>query len=906
MAGSESGRFSGAERRQVLSGGFDVGEAGRALSFLAGKKLYGSLTVSDGLKDVSFFFTRGGLRVITSGRSLPTLRSRLVARGLMKAKDAKETGRLLRVREGSGAGTGREERDALIEEGKLPAGAVDEATKDIIRDALLSCLFWDEPRHETASGEPDLEMLQRRDLPSITLSLGVRDLIEQVQQELKASAAELRRRFPDLDLRILPTAKGKEAFQRRQPMGEGPGRPLRERLLMLAVKHGRLEGRDAPERVHAGEYELLSRLAELVDDGYLEVERVRPPASAQQARAEAMERSLEQSLNLLLRRTRLAKAWAALADARRAALHMARAGALLMSQGRPREAVERYAAAADLAPDDPEALEGYVQSLWATGQSDQAATQALTLARRYLELKLPARARKALERTLAHKESSEALDLLMQALLKQRRVKQALEVGQRLVERLRREGRAQEAREVAARLLSLGDDSAKREIMKAAGVDRRKVAAMVAVGALIGGLMLPARAQAQAREQYHVAVRHIQDELGRPRPLHEVGPVLGGLSDRLKALALQVEEDPLTTRAVPDKARAVAEQLDAIRTDCQNGAELLELLPWTESPDVDLVLARVGKIRPRSQAFAAPVHKLIEEIGAYRDTAEAQGAKLSLMGPTAEALELAVRMKEEFAGLPQLLAQTDLKVLVQTEPPGASVRYDDVDYSSTTPLELRLPLRGTRDLELRLMDHEPLRRTLALEDLEGSPVVRYALQQVGQATGDPRRRPPPSEPPPRRPRRGGISSASTGEGEGAATPEAQAQVELLDGYVLGDRAADLSFEPSPDLLRDVKLEPRFRARVFMINAVDGSKVFLTGARIVLYVRGHAGWKQERPLSIELDERRERPVVAYPGGKRVVQRLARTLHLDQDALREQIKDGLARAMRAVVDRERSRR
>lgn len=911
MASSESGRH--ATRRSLLSGELTLDEVSRALGLLLDRQLAGALTITDGAKDLCLAFAGGGVRVYGAPRALPTIRARLVAKGVMKARDAKETGRQLRVRsvEESARDAAREEREHLIEELGLPAAQVDEAIAEALRDVVLATFFWDQACFELTS-EPDPDVGGRRDLPTLALPAGAHALVSELQQALRLTGevARLRERFGDLDRRAAATAKGKDAFERRQPLGEGPGRALRERLLVQAVKQP-VDLRLAPEHLRVGEYELLTRVAELVDEGYLELQRRAPSEEERRQRARAMEAGLARALDPTLRRSRLALAWAAVGDAEQAARHLARAGHELQAQGRGADALERHAKALSLAPGDLEVLEGFVQSAW-TVQVDQALAQSLPLARRYLQLGLHARARRTLERALARAESTEGLELMMEVHLAQRRTDAALEVGERLALRLRREGRADEARALAARLLALGDPKAREKIMRAAGIDKRKVAALLVLGALIGSAFLPVKAQAKIRERYREQVARVRQVLGAPRPLQEVDPVLAGLRDELEQLASEAESDPLVTSAVPDKAREVVAELELIRTDCQNGAELLELLPWQGSPDVEYVHQRVTELQPRSEAFERPRRRLLEQLNELRARAEAAQAKLSLMGPSDEALALARSMQQEFRNMPQLLSRTFVRLRVESEPAGARVRYDGIDYSSPTPLELQLPLRGTRELQLTVARHEPLVRTLALETVEGT-TLRYALQPRStgstaaggggvvrvEPTGEPAERPDPGTPD-RRPREARPKSPT--EAPRAVT----SGVELIDGRVVGERPDDLAFEGGSGLVDGIKLDPRFRARVIVRNVLEGSKVYIAGVQVVLYSRTRSGWKAERPTTLELDDRRERPVVLQPGGKRLVQRLERTLHLDEPALRERIKVELGKAMRRVLDRQRGRR
>ena len=65
---SETGRLE--PRRRTLGGEFDLQSSGRAIELIEEVSLHGSITISDGLVDVCFMFTRGGLQIsVETGES---------------------------------------------------------------------------------------------------------------------------------------------------------------------------------------------------------------------------------------------------------------------------------------------------------------------------------------------------------------------------------------------------------------------------------------------------------------------------------------------------------------------------------------------------------------------------------------------------------------------------------------------------------------------------------------------------------------------------------------------------------------------------------------------------------------------------------------------------------------------
>src|SRR5262245_53513793 len=117
---TESGSSGAFEvKRRRIMGAFDAAGAHRALELLSENSLYGSIVVSDGLTDVCFFFTRGGLRVIAAGRTLPSLAERLRHRGQIGPEEQRKVEQTLAKQKDVRGKNILEEREALIEGARL-------------------------------------------------------------------------------------------------------------------------------------------------------------------------------------------------------------------------------------------------------------------------------------------------------------------------------------------------------------------------------------------------------------------------------------------------------------------------------------------------------------------------------------------------------------------------------------------------------------------------------------------------------------------------------------------------------------------------------------------------------------------------------------------------------------------
>lgn len=904
---AESGSFklndsSGTQevRRKRITGVFDAATAARTLEMLLEKSLHGSIVVSDGFTDVSFFFTRGGLRVMALGRTLPSLAARLVGQGKLDPALAPRADQASKPKEGAER---REERDILVEVMSLSPAIVDEAAREVIGDAFLDCLFWDNPQFEATTGEPEPEVLQRRDLSAVTLSLGVKELVTQLQGRLRG-VSDLRRTVATMQVVVEPLTKGRDAAQGPR-VGDGPLAANRTRLLKKVVAEPGLRAQELATKLALGELEIATHLHELTTQGLVKLDRQPVGKEEELKRLRAMEENLDQALSQLVRRMRVAQEAVQAGDNNRAGRHMARAGGLLLKDGRDDEAVKTLQSAVQLAPENLEGREGYVQSLWATNRNAEAVGESEELGRKYLSLNLPARARRVLEKAIARDEKTSALQLLVTSLIKLRQPKAATEAGERLVNRLRREGRAEEARAVAAELFELATDADKQRLTRAAGADRRAVVGLLALAVVLAGAFFPASQSLSARTEYDRTARDAGAALRSTRDLPSFKKALGGLRTTFEGLEAHGGEIAL-------QAQDVVKQVALVEKDIARVELLHDLFPWQEAPDLELALKQFEAVRPDSFALAKPIRQLISDVAAFRALAEDTRERLLRAEPTPEAFAVARKARDQFKGLPAMLDRMVVRVRVESHPPGAHVRWDGIDYTQPTPLVVGVPLRGAKVLTLTKEGFQPRSQEVTFEALADAPALFLTLEPTRSLPPTPPPRTP--EPPPQddpaapadpRPGPGGITVSGPRE---APPPAVRSQFEFRDGAFLvdADSNARFAFDQDPTYLAFIEARPRFRATVTAVNVAEGTTVYLVGLRVAVEVLGATGWRREKVHAVEFGERFRRPVVAEGGGRYRVHTVARTLHLDEAWLKEQASAGVAAAIRLAEIRERDAR
>lgn len=888
-------------RRKRLSGALDAASAQRVLEMLQDKSLYGSFIVSDGVSDVSFFFTRGGLRVLALGRTLPGLADRLVAMGKIDDAVAARARSLLDARK---PGDKKDERDILIETLHVPAGTVDDATRELITDTFLGCLFWDNPQFEASTGEPDPEAVQRRDVAALTLSLGVKDLVAFLVTKVR-QVGDLRRVVSSMQVKVDPAARASAAAGQAH-IGEGPLAAVRAHVAQKVVAEPGLRAATIAQQLGLGEYELATALVDLAAQHVVKLEPLQGNKAEDLERLHHMEENVDHTLSQLVRRLRVAQQAVVVGDNVRAGRHLAGAGGLLLREGREDEAVKTLQQAVQLAPENLEGREGYVQGLWATNRVAEAVNESQELGKRYLALNLPGRAKRILERALQKDERTDALHLLVKSLIKLRQPKAATEAGERLVNRLRREGRSSEARAVAAELFELATDADKQKLLKAAGADRRAVVALLAVSLVLAGAFFPAQQVHAARMDFAIKSREADNLLRSAPDLPRLKVLVHDVHQTFAPLALQQDE-------IGGEARKVVAELERLQKDIDQLERLGPLFPWETTSDLELALKQFEAVRPETVALAKPIRKLISDVKEFRASADEVRQTLLRTDPGPDAIAAAVKAREKFKGLPAVLEKMVVRVKLETTPTGAQVKWDGVEYSQPTPLVIGVPLLGRKQLELAKLGFQGLTAPLGFDDLKDKPEVSFKLEAARAAptptepvkppTPDPVKPPPTTTGTPR------PSGGVTGANQRPPAERTRHQVEFRDGGFVGEPDARFRFEQDYGYVQKLELQQRFRAIVQTVNKVEGSTIYLTGLRVYLEVLRSDGWKAEKPYAVEFDDddgRRQRPVASEPGGKLKVAHVDRTHHTPVWWFKEQIEEAVQEAVRLAKIRENDAR
>ncbi|MBL4846011.1 MAG: PEGA domain-containing protein [Planctomycetes bacterium] len=856
MATKQSGRAQSGQR--TIGGSFDIAGANRALDLLRRESLYGSLTITDGLQDLCAFFTRGGLRVLASGRPLPTIRSRLLASGALSESDVASIDAALEEAKESQAGKLVDERELLVAQGLKP-NELDLVAGELIEEILLGCMLWEGADFELRTGEPDQEVMSRRDLESLTLSLGVDKLLERFKGKLRL-VKDVRQSVPSARAIVQPTASGREAAQSGRPPVKGPDARALAVLLREIVNQPGSSVRHLALRGLTGEVQVAQKLKVLANAKLIKLTRARADQRAELERLREMEESLDEALNQLLRRVRVARTAADQGEDQRAARHFARAGGLMLASGRGEDAAKTFGEALGHAQDDLEAREGLVQSLWAVGREDDAAQESEELGKRYLDLNLPGRARRVLERAIGFKEETSTLQLLVKSLVKLDRTGAAADAGERLINRLRREGKDDEARELADELMRIGDDASRQKLARAAGVDRVKVAVMVAFALAFGLAYSYASGMNAARDEYRAASLQMRTELNSAKSLEKFESAVQTSITRLEGFESHEE-------GIGEHATEVKGRLLAVQQDSHLARELSKLLPWQKYHNLDELSTRVDEYAAQihSPALGGPLRRLREQLKEFLASFERrcvelrQHTRTKPLGPDLVALfQLGKSTRDEFRAYPRRLTQAYVPVLIETTPPGAKIVVDGAPYETRTPVHVNLGLRGPLPIELQLEGYKPVKVELLLDAI-GEPIVRQVLIPVAKAS-------------PRGKVRVHLKKAITRKGR------------------LSGRYSQLSLGKDSRYFAWIELDAAHQAYVYPLHEIRSDAVYLVGVRVKLWRKVKGRWTAGALKTLKTSRIR-RPTRAL-GRVLYVEPLSKTPRLDHEDLRRRVSEYIA--------------
>jgi outer membrane protein assembly factor BamB/tetratricopeptide (TPR) repeat protein len=363
----QQGTFTRAFYRQILDGIHEKG-------------LVCTLTVSTGVDERVFFFTRGAILFGAIGASGGEVMARkLRALGLVPAE--KIDGLVARANAGVPL-----LQELLITDSLLKPERVQALVEEVTEDNLLEVALWEGALYDYNPGNPPTR-LYAHDMPAVRLSIGAKPLVARVLSRLEAVDAALNVIGGSLSGLVIGTPRGADDATLEQG----------EKLVLKNVGEARSAGDVIIRSVNAGlpPLQAAEGLASLSQKGRVSIKTDHALTKDEElSRAAAIEKELGRFVNRFIGRTHLAGIYERIGDER--AVEQFRAiGEEHLSEGRIPEALEAYGEVVRLAPADVPAREVRLKIYREQNKLQEAQSEAVELARVYLGFGLPGRARQA-------------------------------------------------------------------------------------------------------------------------------------------------------------------------------------------------------------------------------------------------------------------------------------------------------------------------------------------------------------------------------------------------------------------------------------------------------------------------------------------------------------------------------
>lgn len=692
---------------EALSGPYTPALLRKALDLFEEQR--GWLAVSDGRRDLCWVFARDGVRAVMRGYK-PATPARWLALGGGLSPEQEQKVQAARA-------AGLDEPRALAKAG-VPPSQLEAALRSLLAQLAIDALFWDEPCCDVGVGEPPFaERLLERELEVLAGSVPAATLMADVRDRLVRASATLKA-LPTAAVSAVTTGESGA----RKHLAECAD-PLERQVLERVLQKPGVHGDDLVQALECGEGQLMLRLLRLIEAKVVQVERL-PRDPAKRATGHWTRASGPGGPDELPRRLWLAAAAEAQNEPEAAARHLTRAGWLCAGQGRQAEASELFARALRLVPEELQALQGRVNSLWALAREEEAAQLSEALGRHYLTLGLPGQARQVLSRALQARESGHLLELSVQALIDLGEQRQAEQLTESLVLQLRKEGRSREAERALQRLNELRPQERRERTRLPAGTGASQRARLLAVAGLLlapalGMGLLYQRRELAGRQAYGAAVAEAQRRL-------EAGQV----EELVAAFPAELTGSEALRKAL-EGARALAADLAA---DQAVWLRAKDVLAHSWSVDLAQTWAELRALEARTPALRDALEAVSTRADTILGRARAARARVSSFPRAARDLrpgfEEGKRLLSDFSNVPHELVEAQVWIEIGSEPTGAMVTWRGQPTMQRTPLRIEVPVRGKRELRLELDGYEPVDTVLELSGLE-SPTPVWKLTPRG-------------------------------------------------------------------------------------------------------------------------------------------------------------------------------
>lgn len=673
-----------AEAAKTERGPLTTGTLGELLARIAACRSVCYLLVTDGRSERCAFFPVGGVRLSSTGRR----RAVSLMEVVRIDQDVSATPSALRWLDNLQASGGsleealtspKQRRASGLDDaaGEALSKAVDRWSRVIVRDELIDLVAWDGAEYEFRESNPPTEIFDAK-LEAVKLSLGVKDVLAEVQQKIDEWRALAGRVGAGPNARLVRDLRHEANDGLEQALLEAVG----EKGCSLddAIIAARRAGADAVMAL-GGVEQLKSRGA--IRTQQLG-QKLSPEEERAKARAEAdeIEGRLPLIMHQIAARRRLADDYQVLGEQERAVEHLRWIGDELVKRDEPELAMEAYRRILDVAPNAFYAREQIAELFERMGKKADAIREWLELAKLYAKNNLLNRALQKLKRAIRlEPRNPDHRRRLIDVLLAMELKDAAAREYEDLAKLYEAEGKVKEALQCYQQVYRLQPTN-EAALARLQAVARKQLSNVIPMAVIaLGGVGLVAlaifvHARYDAITSFGAAkAAAIEHAQGR-----RFAQAYSTLDDFTKGYP----------RYAPERVQRVQDQIKDRETFEAGGrfkaARKLEAEGKLGDAlriylDVATTYAAVEPWGPQAQKQAAAIQDLEKEAGELADKVR----NLHRTGQPELAFSRGRDLLRQF-GWSQAATELSLPFQVRTTPPGARVYADGKDMEGVTPL----------------------------------------------------------------------------------------------------------------------------------------------------------------------------------------------------------------------------
>jgi tetratricopeptide (TPR) repeat protein len=350
---------------------------GGVIDSIIRRKHIGAILVSDGLSEKCFYFSMGGIRLLSTGpRKKITLEEVLLKKGWVDHKVLARAHERLK---------GQEEKSLLEVMAAMEALEPDQIRQAgviLVQEELFDLFLWENAQIEYYAKSPPQELYDPK-RKAETFSFNLESFFEDTRERIE-EVKKIKMLLSSEKVVLVATFKGEE------DLASGDFSPLTRRVFRLVEGEKRLDEILVATKID--QFNVLKSLRELLQKGDLKIVRVDKEGRDLREEINDMETALDRAISKLVVHLKLGKAYEQAGQKEKAGHNYKKAAVTMIDHERDGEAIEILTRVSTITPNDFEAQERLTHSLFRVNRIQEAIERGMILGEKYREFGLLRRA----------------------------------------------------------------------------------------------------------------------------------------------------------------------------------------------------------------------------------------------------------------------------------------------------------------------------------------------------------------------------------------------------------------------------------------------------------------------------------------------------------------------------------